>query len=279
MSQVTGAVGWRQPGIKYKRNEIFIDVIEQVNLLVSASGTILHSNVDGKIMIKSHLSGMPECRLGMNDKLRVQREEKGMPVGKVKSIELDDCTFHQCVKLSKFESERTISFVPPDGEFQLLKYRTTENIHPPFRISPNITEVAGTRIEAQVSVKSQYERDKVGTKVLIRIPVPENTATVKITTSGGKARYIPEEHAILWRIGRFPGLTEYKLAAHISLIATIKEHATWNRPPISMEYSVPMHRASGLNIRFLKVFEAKSRYETVKWIRYLCQNGNYQYRI
>lgn len=84
----------------------------------------------------------------MNDKLRIQREgQGGTPMGKMKSIELDDCTFHQCVKLSKFESERTISFVPPDGEFQLLKYRTTENIHAPFRISPNITEVAGSRIE------------------------------------------------------------------------------------------------------------------------------------
>ena len=32
LGQVTGAVNWRQPGIKYKRNEIFIDVIEQVVL-------------------------------------------------------------------------------------------------------------------------------------------------------------------------------------------------------------------------------------------------------
>ena len=31
-------------------------------------------------------------------------------------VAIDDCTFHQCVKLSKFESERSISFIPPDGE-------------------------------------------------------------------------------------------------------------------------------------------------------------------
>ena len=37
------------------------------------------------------------------------------------SIAIDDCTFHQCVKLSKFESERSISFIPPDGEFELMK--------------------------------------------------------------------------------------------------------------------------------------------------------------
>jgi hypothetical protein len=37
-------------------------------------------------------------------------------------IELADITFHQCVKLGKFDSDRTISFVPPDGEFILMKY-------------------------------------------------------------------------------------------------------------------------------------------------------------
>lgn len=38
------------------------------------------------------------------------------------SIAIDDCTFHQCVRLSKFDSERSISFIPPDGEFELMRY-------------------------------------------------------------------------------------------------------------------------------------------------------------
>ena len=41
-------------------------------------------------------------------------------------IEIDDCTFHQCVRLGKYDADRMISFIPPDGEFQLMKYRTTE---------------------------------------------------------------------------------------------------------------------------------------------------------
>lgn len=36
---VTGAVGWRREGIKYKRNEIFLDIVEQVNVLISSNGT------------------------------------------------------------------------------------------------------------------------------------------------------------------------------------------------------------------------------------------------
>jgi len=40
-AQLTGVTSWRPVGIKYEQNEIYIDVVEQVNLLVSATGWIL----------------------------------------------------------------------------------------------------------------------------------------------------------------------------------------------------------------------------------------------
>ena len=68
-SAVTGQVGWRREGIKYRRNEIFLDVLESVNLLMSQGGKVLSSHVAGRIAMKSYLSGMPECKFGMNDKI------------------------------------------------------------------------------------------------------------------------------------------------------------------------------------------------------------------
>jgi AP-2 complex subunit mu-1 len=38
--QVTGATTWRREGIRYKKNEIFLDVIETVNMLMSSQGII-----------------------------------------------------------------------------------------------------------------------------------------------------------------------------------------------------------------------------------------------
>jgi hypothetical protein len=35
---VTGAVSWRRPGLKYSKNEVFLDVVEEVNLLMSSTG-------------------------------------------------------------------------------------------------------------------------------------------------------------------------------------------------------------------------------------------------
>ncbi|NXD18171.1 AP1M2 protein, partial [Nothocercus nigrocapillus] len=69
---VTNAVSWRSEGIKYKKNEVFIDVVESVNLLVSASGSVLLSEVLGSIRLKVFLSGMPELRLGLNDRVLLE---------------------------------------------------------------------------------------------------------------------------------------------------------------------------------------------------------------
>lgn len=35
---VTGAVSWRREGLKYKTNEVFLDMVEEVNLLMSSAG-------------------------------------------------------------------------------------------------------------------------------------------------------------------------------------------------------------------------------------------------
>jgi len=69
-SQVTGQIGWRRDGIKYRNHELYLDVLESVNLLMSPSGQTLSCHVSGAIRMKCYLSGMPECKFGINDKVR-----------------------------------------------------------------------------------------------------------------------------------------------------------------------------------------------------------------
>ena len=70
--QVTGAVGWRKDNLKYKKNEVFLDIVEQVNMLTSAQGAVLRCDVNGKVVMKVFLSGMPDVKLGLNDALEVR---------------------------------------------------------------------------------------------------------------------------------------------------------------------------------------------------------------
>lgn len=72
--QATGATSWRRADVKYRKNEAFVDVIETVNLLMSSKGTVLRADVDGQILMRAYLSGMPECKFGLNDKLVLAKE-------------------------------------------------------------------------------------------------------------------------------------------------------------------------------------------------------------
>jgi len=272
----TGVVNWRQQGIKYRKNELYIDVTEDVNLLMSAKGTILRSDVAGKVTLTCHLSGMPECKFGLNDKIMLDKQPSGKK-GSNNSIVLDDCTFDKCVRLGKFDSDRTISFVPPDGEFELMKFRVTENMILPFKIIPVVKEFGRTRIEITVKVKANYEAKQNANMVRVIIPVPKTTSKCKFTKQAGKAKYKPEQNAVVWRLNSFQGQAEYTLTTNVEMAATVGGKA-WERPPISIEFQVPMFTSSQLKVMFLKVTE-KSGYQTTKWVRYITRGGQYQCRM
>lgn len=72
--QATGANSWRPKPVTYKKNMIWIDAIEDINVSFNSDGDPLRSEVQGKIMVKCELSGMPECTFGINDKLSLQRD-------------------------------------------------------------------------------------------------------------------------------------------------------------------------------------------------------------
>jgi len=277
-SEITGKVDWRLPNkYKYRKNEVFIDVLESVNLLMSNKEVVLKADVSGKIMMKAYLSGNPECKFGMNDKLVMEKEAKAAKRLRSTGIAIDDVTFHRCVKLGQFEHDRTINFVPPDGEFELMKYRITQNVNLPFRVLPEVTEHGKSRVEYAIKVKGNFSSKLFATNVICKIPTPKNAAKATMSVGLGKAKYNPQQNCIIWKIKKFPGDASYMLKGEVKLAASAFDKA-WSRPPITMEFQVPMFTASGLHVRFMKVFE-RSNYETVKWVRYMTRAGQYQIRI
>ncbi|KAL3469254.1 Mu homology domain-containing protein [Aspergillus californicus] len=294
--QATGALSWRRADVKYRKNEAFVDVIEDVNLLMSATGTVLRADVNGQIVMRAYLTGTPECKFGLNDRLLLDNDAAGPGGSDSKgigssgrigggsktraaagSVTLEDCQFHQCVKLGRFDADRIISFVPPDGEFELMRYRATENVNLPFKVHPIIREIGTTKVEYSVAIKANYSSKLFATNVIIRIPTPLNTAKTTERTSQGRAKYEPEHNNIVWKIARFSGGSEFVLTAEATLTSMTNQKA-WSRPPLSLNFSLLMFTSSGLLVRYLKVFE-KSNYSSVKWVRYMTRAGSYEIRF
>jgi AP-2 complex subunit mu-1 len=289
--QATGALSWRRSDIKYRKNEAFVDVIEDVNLLMSATGTVLRADVNGQIVMRAYLTGTPECKFGLNDRLLLDNSDASGPSGNrgggtsgaskttraaAGSVTLEDCQFHQCVKLGRFDADRIISFVPPDGEFELMRYRATENVNLPFKVHPIVREIGTTKVEYSIAIKANYGSKLFASNVVVRIPTPLNTAKTTERTSQGRAKYEPEHNNIVWKIPRFSGQSEYVLNAEATLTSMTHQKA-WSRPPINLSFSILMFTSSGLLVRYLKVFE-KNNYSSVKWVRYMTRAGSYEIR-
>ncbi|GBG85633.1 hypothetical protein CBR_g40361 [Chara braunii] len=199
---VTNAVSWRSEGIRHKKNEVFLDVVESVNILVNSNGQVVRSEVVGALKFRTYLSGMPECKLGLND--RVLLEAQGRST-KGKAIDLDDIKFHQCVRLARFENDRTISFIPPDGAFDLMTYRLSTQVRPLIWVEAQVERHSRSRVEYMVKARSQFKERSTATSVEIELPVPADATCPGVRTSMGTAIYAPEREALLWKIKSFPG--------------------------------------------------------------------------
>ena len=98
---------------------------------------------------------MPELKLGLNDK--VLFEATGRAAGKsAKTVEIEDIKFHQCVRLTRFENDRTISFIPPDGEFELMSYRLNTQVKPLIWVEAVVEPHSHSRIEYMIKVRSSH---------------------------------------------------------------------------------------------------------------------------
>ena len=58
--------------------------------------------------------------------------------------------FHQCVRLSRFDNDRTISFIPPDGDFELMSYRLSTQVR------QDQTPWQGRRVDPRASQNSPF---------------------------------------------------------------------------------------------------------------------------
>ena len=71
-TQATEPLSWRRADLRYRKNECYLDVIETLNLLIGSQGTVLRADVDGRVVMRAYLSGMPECKVGLNNELRLE---------------------------------------------------------------------------------------------------------------------------------------------------------------------------------------------------------------
>ena len=267
----------RAQGIRYQVNQAFVDVTERVSSLISHKGEMLRSDIIGQITMRTMLSGMPLLKLGLNDKSYFDVSGKK---SSGKTVEMDDFKFHNCVNINKFESERVIEFIPPDGFFTLMNYRLNLSIKPLIWVEVDRKELTPTKMKYSVKAKSNCKQKSTANNVCILIPVPIDLQNPLFKSSLGSVTYSPDKEVLIWTIKRFPGQKETNLIIQFNVpsLRANENKSKYLKKPIEVKFEIPSFTVSGIQVKYLKITEA-SGYQAYPYVKYVTKNGEYQIRM
>uniref|UniRef100_A0A2P2ML34 Clathrin adaptor complexes medium subunit family protein n=1 Tax=Rhizophora mucronata TaxID=61149 RepID=A0A2P2ML34_RHIMU len=199
------------------------------------------------------------------------------------AVILDDCNFHESVHLDNFDVDRTLTLVPPDGEFPVMNYRMTQEFKPPFLINSLIEEAGAFKAEVIIKVSAVFPSSITANTIAIQMPLPKYTtrATFELVAGaiGQAADFKETNKRIEWVIKKIVGGSEHTLRAKLTFSQELHGNLTKESGPVSMTFTIPMYNASKLQVKYLQIAKKSSTYNPYRWVRYVTQANSYVARL
>lgn len=254
------SIPWRRTGVKYTNNEAYFDIIEEVDAIIDKSGSVVSAEIQGCIDCCIKLSGMPDLGLSF-----------------VNPRVFDDVSFHPCVRFRRWESERILSFVPPDGNFRLMSYHigSQNMVAIPLYVRHHVSfkEAGGGRIDITVGPKQTM--GKTVENVVVEIPMPKLVLNMTLNPSQGKYTFDPVSKVMVWEIGRIEPGRMPNIRGSIALQSSAP--APECNPTIAIKFTINQLAVSGLKVNRLDMYGEK--YKPFKGVKYVTKAGRFQVRI
>ncbi|KAJ8387889.1 hypothetical protein AAFF_G00149240 [Aldrovandia affinis] len=242
------------------KNEIFVDVIERLTVVIGANGVLMKGEIQGEIKVKCYL---PSCS------------------GYGASVCVDECSFHQAVKLDEFDSYRILRVCPSQGEQTVMQYQLCDDLPtaPPFRLFPTVERDSGGRLLIYLKLRCDLPPKGAALNVSVTVPVPKGSLSLsqELSSPDQSAKLQPSCKTILWDIPRFLGGAQ--LSALFKLeVPGLSSASLLEVGPVSMSFELPKHTCTGLQIRFLRLSPAQPG-PPQRWVRYVTHSDSYTIRI
>ena len=116
----------------------------------------------------------------------------------------DDVSFHPCVRFKRWESERILSFIPPDGNFRLMSYHIGSQsvVAIPIYVRHNIQLKPGEQGKLDIAVGPKTTLGRTLESVKLEISMPKAVLNCSLIANQGKYTYDPVEKKLHWDVGR-----------------------------------------------------------------------------
>ncbi|KAI5448830.1 hypothetical protein NCC49_006334 [Naganishia albida] len=280
-------IPWRRPNVRYTNNEIYFDIEESMDAIVDRKGKVLSSQVWGKIKCNARLTGNPDLLLSFaNPRI------------------MDNCSFHPCVRYKKWNKDHVLSFIPPDGHFDLLRYEAVpphfkpatsaqSKPHPlPLVFKPEL------KLEASGGKFSLSLTSRVTTRpienIVISLYLGDNVHHVSATPSGdsrglgngnagavlgcvggGTWEFDPNRKVLKWIISALTSME--KSPSLVGSFTTSDGAPAIPSPAFIVDFQIGQYSFSGVRVDQLKV-QGDVANKPFKGIRTFTKSGRYEVR-
>lgn len=247
------SIPWRRAKVKYTNNEIFVDVHEELTAIVDCSGKFVMTSVNGTVHCTTKLSGTPEVIVTLRPSSIL-----GLP------------SFHPSVNTEKYElNAGTLSFIPPDGPFELMTYTTelSTNASSPLPFSLQI--LPGRTVDSfELSLSTRSDSPET---LVIEIPLPASCNGVNLASSKGEHSITRDRDAdspllVKWVVGstKTKSATSSKASLSFTNVPTEFPGIPYARLMASMTGTA----VSGLKVDSLKMQRA-GEWKPYKGVKYM----------
>lgn len=191
-------IPWRRANVKYASNEIFFDIVEEFDMTIDNNGRTVDGGISGEVTVNCRLSGNPDVTLTFQN-----------------PQVLDDARLHPCVRYARYAADRSVSFVPPDGQFKLMNYRIKTTMGKssgpktlqlptlPLYVKPQISYSEGSgRMNIMVGPKADL--GKPPEEIVVHIPLPKSVLSADLQCNHGTVAMDIGKKTAAWNLGKLP---------------------------------------------------------------------------
>jgi len=270
-TQIGGAsaeVWWRRQNVVYASNEVYVDIVESIDCICNSQGHLVSGGISGDILVNSKLSGIPEVLMSLRNPTVLQ-----------------NVSFHPCVRLHRFERDKALSFIPPDGEFTLASYWIPDlTLNMPFHFNVSLSyhaEHGKLQITAnpKLSVTMQHKQMLID-KFCVNVRLPEDIASATLSCQGGTVRFDSDTKVVVWHIGKLAG-QENKCEGTLVYATNPKDGSARipaeEKSTAQLAFVIKGWAISGIRLDSCEV--SSTTYTPYKASRYTTTSGKMDYRI
>ncbi|CAN1161661.1 AP-3 complex subunit mu [Linum perenne] len=251
----SSCVPWRTTDIKYANNEVYVDLVEEMDAIINRDGVLVKCEVFGEVQVNSHITGVPDLSLSF-----------------INPSILDDVRFHPSVRYRPWEANQILSFVPPDGQFKLMSYRIRKLKSIPLYVKPQITSDGGScRISVMVGIRN--DPGKAIDSISVQFQLPSCVLSADLTANHGVVNVLSNKTCV-WSIDRIPKDRAPSLSGTFVLENGLERLHVF--PTFQVGFRIQGVALSGLQIDRLELKVIPNR--LYKGFRALTRGGRYEVR-